>query len=86
MKLTPKYYIPIIVFVIIFLTMYFLEKDVEKRKTVSFIFVRAFLPALTSGLVFFVILNNLNKKEPMMQGNYFQPTVIENTNVASSTP
>ena len=86
MNFNHKYYIPIIVFLFIFLTMYFLEKDKEKRNTVSFIIVRAFLPALTSGLVFFVVLNNLNKKEPMMEGNFFQPTVMENTNVASSTP
>ena len=86
MKLTPKYYIPVIVFVIIFLTMYFLEKDVDKRKKASFIIVRAFLPALTSALVFFVVLSKFNKKEAMMEGNFFQPTVLENTNVAASTP
>jgi RsiW-degrading membrane proteinase PrsW (M82 family) len=86
MKLNHKYYIPVIVFAIIFLTMYFLEKDKEKRNTVSFILVRAFLPALTSAVVSFVVLSKFNKKEALMEGNYFQPTVLENTNVAASTP
>ena len=86
MKFNHKYYIPVIVFLVIFLTMYFLEKDKEKRNTASFIIIRAFLPALTAALVFFVVLNNLNKKEPMMEGNFFQPTVIESANDLASTP
>lgn len=86
MNLNHKYYIPVIVFLVIFLTMYFLEKDKEKRNTVSFISIRAFLPALASGLVLFVVLNKFNKKEALMEGNYFQPTVIDNTNAVASTP
>jgi len=74
----PIYYIPIILFLVISLSMYFLEKDSTKKNKSKFIFIRVVLPALTVALLSFVIIkykdSQLFSSEPTMKGNYFEPS------------
>jgi len=73
--LQPIFYIPVILFLVIALTMYFLESDTTKRNTMSFIGIRVILPAIVVALLSFVIIkyrdSSLFSQEKMMKGNYF---------------
>ena len=70
------YYIPILTFLIISISMYLLEKDSTKKKTTRLILVRGLLPAVTLALVSFVVIkykaSSLFSPEKMMQCDYFE--------------
>ena len=68
------YVAPVIAFLIVSLSMYFISGNKEKNKT-SNIFIRNILPAFAVSMVVFVIMkyrDNLFNSEPMMAGYYFE--------------
>ena len=76
----PIYYIPIILFLVISLSMYFLEKDSTKKNKSKFIFIRVVLPAVTVALLSVIIIkykdSQIFSNEPIMEGNYFEPSAV----------
>ena len=69
------YIIPVLVFLLIVLIVYYLEKDQSKKKKPRFLFVRAILPGFTMALVTFLLIkykgSDLFVNEQVMKGNYF---------------
>ena len=70
------YYIPILTFLIISISMYLLEKDSTKKKTSKFIFIRVLLPAVTLALVSFVIIKYNKLKDNITFFEYIYSFII----------
>ena len=70
------YIVPIIVFFIISLSLYFISNDKEKNKNVL---LRNVLPGVVVSVLVFVIIKyreTLFQGEPMMGGNYFETAPV----------
>jgi RsiW-degrading membrane proteinase PrsW (M82 family) len=69
------YVIPIIVFIIVSLGMYFISNDKNKSKPKT-ILIRNILPGIVVSLLVFVIIkykdSELFNPEPLMSGDYFE--------------
>ena len=69
------YLVPIVVFLIVSLGMYFISNDKNKSKPKTII-VRNILPGIVVSLLVFVIIkykdSDMFNPEPLMSGNYFE--------------
>ena len=68
------YIIPIVSFLIVSISMYYMSNDPKKKDT-DVIFLRNILPGLMVALLVFVIIKYKDSEvlnpEPLMYGNYF---------------